>query len=69
MGSISFPNVVTQLRERAIDRVREGGDREHDRREQVAVTGLLEQRHDEHRHEQDPNHREQVRDVERNHVP
>ena len=42
---------------------------EHDPRPEVAVGDLAEQRDDEHRHRDDPQHRQRVGDVQRDHAP
>ena len=58
---------VARARQPPVDRVGQRRHREHDRGEQVSAAGLLEQRDDQHRHEQDPHDRQQIRDVQRDH--
>ena len=62
-GSISFPNVVTcspAAGDVAVEPVGQRGQREHDRRDHVPVRRLVEQRDDDHRHRDDPQHGEDV---------
>ena len=70
-GSISLPNVVTPPASARGSRRRVGerGDGEDDRRQHVAVGRLVEQRDDEHRHQEDAQHRQHVGRVHRNIAP
>ena len=70
-GSISLPNVVIEsarAREVAVDEVGQRGQREDDRRQHVAGRRVAEQRHHQHRDEHDPQHRQQVGQVQREHA-
>jgi hypothetical protein len=58
---------VPRPRQIAVDRVGDRRDREHDRREQVTAAGLVEQRDDQHRHQQDAHDRQEIREIQRNH--
>jgi len=56
-------------REVAVDRIGQRRNAEDDRGEQIAVGRLVEQRDHQHRHQQDPQQREDVGQVDREHRP
>ena len=59
---------VARPSEVAVDRIGQRRDREHDRGQEVATAGLVEQRDHQHRHQQDADDREYVWQVQRDHV-
>jgi hypothetical protein len=66
IGSMTLPNWVTafaRAREEAVDEVGDRGHGEDDRREQVAVRGLVEERDHEDGDREDPQQCEDVREI------